>query len=105
MSGLYLPWLVCLCTKLQQHLAAKNKLLVLSDSLVGVQAALSAAETLNWAVTWQQVLESPGGSFIHSFICCLSWGDWKTRILSWTTYLRSPYIVWLLPSQGDHKLV
>ena len=66
MPGLYLPWLVRLCNKLQQHLEAKNnKLIVLPDSVVGIQVALSAVETLNWAVTWQQVLGSPGGSFIH----------------------------------------
>lgn len=47
MLGLYLPWLVCLCNKLQQHLAARtNKLIVLPDSVAGVQVALSAAETL-----------------------------------------------------------
>ena len=70
MPGLYLPWLVCLCTKLQQHLAAKNNLLVLSDSLAGVQAALSAAET----EVGSDVAAGSGVTrrLIHSFIHLLS---------------------------------
>ena len=100
MPGLYLLRLVCLCNKLQHHLAAKNKkLTVLTDSVVGVQVALSAGKTLNWGVTYR-VTRRLIPSLIHSFVCCVSWDDWKTRVASWTPYVWPPHIAWVPPSQA-----
>lgn len=94
MPGLYLPWLVRLCNKLQQHLAAKNNKLIV---LPGVIFGWNSGSTVSCGDS-ELGSDLAAGSrvtrrLIHSFVCYLSWDDWKTRILSWTTYMWSPYIV------------